>query len=58
MSLEDYEKAKMKPPFHLSDKKYSKGQILLYCKYCKDTAFMLLIDKQKSKLCCRCGKEV
>jgi len=44
--------------FYTKDKKYSRGQRIVICKKCGDTAFELLEDKKSTGRCCRCGEEI
>ena len=41
--------------FYKRDIKYSRGQVNMYCKNCKDGAFELLENKKQTGRCCRCG---
>jgi len=58
LSLDDYKKANKKAPFHLSSDRYGRGQKILNCKKCKDTAFELLDQGKETGKCCRCGEIV
>ena len=57
MSLEDYKKAGMEPPFYLKNKNHTRGQVVTFCKKCKDTSFELLEKKRSTGKCCRCGEK-
>lgn len=43
--------------FWKSKEVYSRGQIIKYCKKCKDTSFELLENKKPTGRCCRCGSK-
>lgn len=47
----------MSSPFHLTNKKYSRSQVLRKCKKCNDTSFELLENKKLTGRCCRCGEK-
>jgi len=55
LSVDAYKKAGIKLPLWLTDKKYSKNQVVTDCKNCKDTSFELLENKKETGKCCRCG---